>query len=116
MSRYARRVDKSQPKIVEALRAAGCTVLSLAPLGKGAPDLAVGYRGFTYLMECKSPEYCKAHPERIEEQRAWARKWGGGPVILVSTADEALYAMGLMKGKPKPTGVERFGPQHEGGA
>lgn len=109
MSRYARRVDHSQPEIVEKLRAAGCTVLSLAPLGKGAPDLAVGSHGFTYLMECKSPQYRKAHPERIAEQREWAKKWHGGPVLFVSTPEEALQALGLMATRPNPTGVERSG-------
>lgn len=111
MSRFARRVDKSQPGIVEALRHAGCTVLSLAPLGKGAPDLAVGYRGFTYLMECKSPEYLKAHPQRQAEQKEWALWWRGGPVLLVSTVEQALAVLGSTGGHEKPTGVERFGPQ-----
>lgn len=108
MSRYARRVDHSQPDIVKALRAAGCTVVSLAPLGKGAPDLAVGTGGFTYLMECKSPQYKKAHPERIAEQHAWAKRWQGGPVLFVSTPAEALSALGLTAAKEYDTGVERF--------
>lgn len=111
MSRFARRVDHSQPDIVAALRAAGCTVLSLAPLGKGAPDLAVGTGGFTYLMECKSPQYKKAHPERIAEQREWAKRWQGGPVLFVSTPGEALSALGLAAEKAHPSGVERFYPR-----
>lgn len=107
MSRFARRVDRSQAGIVEALRAAGCTVLSLAPLGKGAPDLAVGSGGFTYLIECKSPGYLKAHPERIAEQQRWARLWKGGPVLMCSTPEQALDALGL-KVQHFESGVERF--------
>jgi hypothetical protein len=43
MRRRAAKVDISQPGIVKALRDAGCTVVSLAPLGNGVPDLLVGW-------------------------------------------------------------------------
>lgn len=109
MSRYARRVDRSQTGIVAALRAAGCTVVSLAPLGRGAPDLAVGHGGVTFMLECKSPGYLKAHPERVSEQRAWAKAWRGGPVLFVSTPEQALDALGL-RAKPADTGASRFYP------
>ena len=39
--RRAARVDDNQGQIVDALRRVGCSVWSLAGVGKGFPDLAV---------------------------------------------------------------------------
>lgn len=90
MSRYARRVDASQPGIVRALRAVGASVTSLAPLGKDAPDLLVGYAGDTFLAECKSPGYEKAHKARLATQHQWRESWRGGPVFVWTTPEEAV--------------------------
>ena len=51
--RRAAKIDANQTQVVIALRAAGATVQSLAAVGVGVPDLLVGFRGQTYLMEVK---------------------------------------------------------------
>ena len=51
--RRAAKIDANHGDIVEALRGIGCSVLSLAPLGKGAPDLLVGYWGRNTILEVK---------------------------------------------------------------
>ena len=50
--RRAARVDENQGLIVKALRACGATVRIITQ-GDGIPDLLVGYRGHTILMEVK---------------------------------------------------------------
>lgn len=97
MSRYARRCDTNHSAIVKALRACGCSVQSLAPLGRGCPDLLVGHAGRDLLIEVKGepgPRGGLAHRLRNEEQEAWAAKWRGSRVIVVRTIDEALEAVG----------------------
>lgn len=47
------RIDANQPDIVKALRKMGAFVQSLAAVGDGCPDLLVGFRGKTYLIEVK---------------------------------------------------------------
>ena len=47
--RRAGKIDANQPEIVAALRDAGCSVLSLAQLGGGVPDLLIG-RGNLMLL------------------------------------------------------------------
>jgi Holliday junction resolvase len=47
------RVDTNHKEIVKALRDAGATVVSLAAMKHGCPDLLVGYAGETLLMEIK---------------------------------------------------------------
>ena len=49
-SRFS-RVDDNQREIVSTFRKHGATVISLAALGKGVPDLCVGYRERNYLVE-----------------------------------------------------------------
>ena len=87
------RLDSTQRPIVEALQAAGCSVLSLAPLGGGVPDLLVGLAGRMLLLECKTKG--ERHRETRERQAAWATMWQGPHPVIVHSAEEALMACGL---------------------
>ena len=40
-----KRVDNNQTQIVKALRDMGCTVEHLHAVGKGCPDIIVGFKG-----------------------------------------------------------------------
>ena len=54
--RRAAKVDQNQVAIVAALRKIGASVLHLHQLGKGTPDILVGYRGRNVLLEVKMPD------------------------------------------------------------
>lgn len=84
----AKRVDDNQAEIVAALRAIGCTVESLHAVGRGVPDLLVGYRGENLLLEVKG-----AAGSLTPEQRAWHPHWRG-QVVVVHSIEEALKAVG----------------------
>jgi hypothetical protein len=97
MRRRAAKVDISQPGIVKALRDAGCTVVSLAPLGNSIPDLLVGVPGDeprNELIECKTLNH-----RLRSNQRDFVREWKGRPVHVVCTPEEALEVLGLRKGE-----------------
>jgi len=49
----AAKVDGNHAEIVDALRAMGCSVQSLAKVGNGCPDVVVGWRGRNVLLEIK---------------------------------------------------------------
>ena len=51
--RIKARVDSNQKDIVSQLRKIGCSVLHTHQLGKGAPDIIVGYDLRNYLVEIK---------------------------------------------------------------
>ena len=91
-----RRVDISQAPIMHALLAAGASV-DPWPGANGRPDLVVGFRGVTYLLECKTPGYAKNHKAHLKNQEAWRLAWNGGPVAVVATPEEALQAIGAME-------------------
>lgn len=89
MSRRAAKVDANQSAIVQALRAAGCSVQSIASVGKGAPDLLVGYGGQNYLLEIKDPAQPPSARKLTDFEAAWHLSWKGS-VRVVHTADEAI--------------------------
>lgn len=91
--RHAFRKDKSQTDIVTVLRKLGCTVVSVhIPHG---PDLLVGHKGKTYLVEVKSPRDPKTYKvgKLSEGQETFIKDWNGSPVAVVYTPEEAITAV-----------------------
>ena len=89
--RRAAKVDANQEEIVSALRAVGASVQSLAPVGKGCPDLLVGFRGSNYLLEVKAG---RGQPNDLQQR--WHTEWCA-PVFVVRCAQDALQAIGAVK-------------------
>lgn len=87
--RRAARTDANQDAIVAALRANGCSVQSLAAIGKGCPDLLVGFRGQNWLMECKDGRKTPGNRPLTDDQERWLKDWRG-VVHVVLSADDAL--------------------------
>lgn len=94
------RVDGNQREIVAALRKAGASVQSLGQVGRGCPDLLVGYQGVNYLLEIK-----ELKGKVSESQRQWAGAWLGGYVYLCRSVDDALLII-QARGRNLPV-VER---------
>ena len=93
----AARVDANHKATVEALRAAGATVQSLAGVGKGVPDLLVGYRQNTLLMEVKDGHKSPSKRQLTEDQLKWHGEWRGGTLAVVDGPEAALRALGVIK-------------------
>ena len=94
--RRAAKIDANQTAIVSALRAAGATVQSLAAVGSGCPDLLVGHKGTTYLMECKDGRKSPSRRELTPDQIEWHVEWRGGACVVVNCPDEALATVGAL--------------------
>jgi hypothetical protein len=97
--RRAANIDANQPEIVAALRKAGATVQPLHAVGKGCPDLAVGYNGATFLLEVKNPSrVAKRGTVRPTDNMhtEWHTAWRGH-VETVWTPEEALQAIGVLR-------------------
>lgn len=86
--RFNPRSDENQKQIVEALRAAGASVLLLRRCAKGVPDLLVGYRGQNILIEVKRPGQ-KLKPD----QQKWAADWLGQMVFVAKSVDDGLHIL-----------------------
>jgi hypothetical protein len=84
--------DRNATAIVSALRQAGCVVRFIAcPVGVGGvPDVLVGFRGKTFLLELKV-KGGRLNPKQVE----FHQTWNGGPLAVVRSIEEALRAVGL---------------------
>lgn len=91
MGRWAKQ-DRNAVEIATALRNAGaiCRFIEGSHGQSGLPDLLVGFKGTTYLLEVK------VEKGRLSAaQAAFHLSWRGGPIIVVRTPLEALAAIGL---------------------
>lgn len=92
------RVDQNQKEIIKALRDAGATVQPLHSIGQGCPDLLVGAKGVTHLLEVKNPKALsgvgRVMQATKDRQAAWHEKWRGVPPVKVYTVEEALKVIG----------------------
>jgi hypothetical protein len=78
-------VDENQAEIVECLRAIpDLTVMLLSDVGRGCPDVMVGYRGANFLFEIKNPKKPKADQEFTEDQRKFHGSWKGQALKVFS--------------------------------
>ena len=98
--------DGNHGEIVDALRKAGATVLDLAAVGGGAPDLLVGYRGMNYLIEIKDPSQPKASIKLRENQVGFHEDWKGLKPAVAMTADAALIVIGAMPVRLRGLGID----------
>jgi len=83
------RVDSNHREIADALRAVGASVVSLAAIGRGVPDLLVGFRGVNYLLEIKTTKG-KLTPDQTEFTALYR-----GVVVVVRSVSEAYAAIGV---------------------
>ena len=86
--RQAAKRDANEEAIVRALEAVGASVERLS--AKGVPDLLVGFRGATYLLEVKMPA-----GRLSSDQVAWHAAWRGQVSVVRCEAD-AYAAIGCV--------------------
>lgn len=92
----AKRTDRNQSEIVRALRQAGATVTATHEIGKGFPDLAVGYRQQNFLIEIKDPLQPPSRKRLTPDEKQWHEAWRGS-VVVVETPEDALRHIGAIK-------------------
>jgi len=88
----AAKVDANQKEIVAALRAVGATVQHLHMVGRGCPDILVGYSGKNYLIEIKT-----VRGELTPQEGRFIADWRG-QVCVIRTIRGALEEIGAAWG------------------
>jgi len=79
-----KRVDDNQSKVVKALRDLGATVQHLHAVGKGCPDIVVGFKGKNLLLEIKDGDKKVLTPDQVNWHKLWK-----GQVNVVTSVDDA---------------------------
>ena len=82
-----KRVDANQRDIVQAIRQYGARVLPIHELGKGAPDLLVGYKGKNLLIEVKDGAKSPSRRKLTEDEQVWHELWKGQVAVITSVAE-----------------------------
>ena len=89
---FPKKVDNNQLEIVKAFRSMGATVLNLSGVGKGCPDLLIGYKNKpSVLVEIKSKT-----GKFTEPQLKFMEQWQGGPVNRIDSVDGAIRLIKLL--------------------
>ena len=102
----AKRADRNQPQIVKDLRKAGFSVQMLHEVGKGCPDILVGYWGMNWLFEIKDPEQPPSKRKLTSDEREFFKQWEGQAEIIHS-AEEAIGLMEMYTDNVKLIGQPR---------
>jgi hypothetical protein len=67
----------------------GATV-RIVTQGNGLPDLLVGFRGVTILMEVKDGQKVPSARRLTPAEQKFFDEWRGGIVAIVNSVDEAI--------------------------
>ena len=78
------RVDANQKEIVQELRKRGISVLHTHQLGRGAPDIIVGYMNSNYLIELKDGNKSKSQQRLTKDELEFSLKWRGNYAVCNS--------------------------------
>jgi hypothetical protein len=90
--RYANRIDANQNKIVDAMRKVGAVVRIISQ-GDGIPDLLVGYKGYTILMEVKDGDKVPSARKLTEAEQKFFDDWRGGMLVVINSVEEAIETL-----------------------
>lgn len=85
--RLAAKTDRNQQEIVKAFRQIGASVQVLSAVGKGCPDILVGWRNRCYLVEIKDGEKPPSARQLTADQVRWHASWAGNVIIATSVED-----------------------------
>lgn len=84
-----KRTDANQTAIINAFRKLGATVAITSALGKGFPDLVVGYRRRNFLVEIKDGSKPPSAQKLTPDEAAWHEKWRG-QIAIIRSVDDVL--------------------------
>ena len=80
--RRAHRLDANHSELVDAFRSMGCSVLSLAGLGNGCPDIVVGLGGIQVMVEIKDGSRPPSARKLTPDEARFRGSWTGGYKIV----------------------------------
>ncbi len=90
--RYANRIDANQNEIVETLRKEGAYVRIISQ-GNGIPDLLVGFKGKTFLMEVKDGDKVPSAQKLTTAEKKFFDEWTGRKLVIVNSKEQAIASL-----------------------
>lgn len=95
MVRSRGKLDACHKSIVRDLEDRGAVILDLSAVGMGCPDILWGYNGDSGFFEIKAADsgWEASKSRTAQRQRVWAEAWPGVPVVVVTTPEDAVFAL-----------------------
>lgn len=90
--RRAARKDTNQSEIENALKKIGATYMDTSSVGRGFPDLVVGFRGRNYLIEVKDGEKCPSQRRLTKAQLKFHSYWQSD-IFVIKDISELLSVL-----------------------
>jgi len=87
MMRHRARRDANHEEIVACLRSIGFSVLDLAAVGGGCPDLVVGLAGINILCEIKDGSKSPSARQLTPDQQEFFATWHGEVWVVKDNQD-----------------------------
>jgi hypothetical protein len=85
-----KRTDSNHAEIIKALRKIpNLSVFSTHEVGKGFPDIVIGYNGINYLMEIKDGNKPPSARKLTDAEVKFHNDWRG-QIKIVNNLDEVL--------------------------
>ena len=88
--RYNAKTDANHAPIRDGLRELGMLVADVARMGKGFPDLLVGYRGRLILLEVKDGDKPPSARRLTNDEADFHAAWADYPVLVVLSLQDAI--------------------------
>ena len=83
-----KRTDANHKEIVDAIRKIpSLSVFSTHMVGKGFPDIVIGYKGINYLVEIKDGEKTKSQKKLTDDEIKFHKSWFGQIVVCECVQD-----------------------------
>lgn len=103
MPKYKARIDRNQVEIVKTFRQYGASVVHTHTLGRGFPDIVVGYQGNNFLIEIK--DWLKPESQRklTEAEQEFSNNWKGQYDIIESVGDVVSFMETITRRKNNGT-------------
>ena len=89
---YAKKVDLNHKEVVEKFRELGASVFDASGVGRGFPDIVVGYNGQTVLVEIKSGE----RKRFSEAQLKFMAEWKGSAVTRINEVEGVIRLIKIL--------------------
>ena len=98
--KYGAKKDANHYEVVDAMQKAGAYVIDMSHVGRGFPDLIVGFRSKTILMEIKNPKTSYGKRGLNKNQIKWKEQWTGDTYCVVDSIEAALRMIGVINEQP----------------
>lgn len=86
------RLDGNHGDVMKALLASGMKAVSTAAVGSGFPDICVGFRGLTVMLEVKDGSKPPSARTLTADERNFHETWPGH-IAIVGSPEEAVCAV-----------------------